>query len=56
MLVALKRENLSQTIEHVFNSGPLLFCERLSASIQFYFSILSLHMCELLNVLEIEQR
>ena len=47
---------LKQTIAHVFNGGPFLFCERLSASILFYFSILTLHMHELLNVLQIEER
>ena len=56
MLVAMKRENWSKTISHVFNGRPLLFCERLSASILFYFSILTLHLHELLNVLQIEER
>ena len=36
----MKHENLSQIIEYVFNSGPLLFREQLGASIHFYFSIL----------------
>ena len=56
MLVAVKRENLIRTIEHVFNGGPLLFCERLGASIYFYFSLLNLHVYELLSVLQTEQR
>lgn len=56
MLVALKCENWSRTIEHVSNSWPLLSCERMGASIQFNFSILSLHMYELLSILQIEQR
>ena len=56
MLVAVKRENWSQTIEHVFNGGPLLFCERLGASINFSFSIPLCICMNLLSGLHIEQR